>query len=229
MELSSAVDVPVTVSTVWSGPSVITPVTNSVMESLTRYTSTAMVSSFGREQSGVYTCRASINSMPQAFLVGSSSRTGTARVTVGEVLIINLHVKNLIYISTCNSSTGVYLSLEGVVYANNSLISITEIGKTTSSNSLQCVTDRRPCCATQPNRAGEWFFPDGMRVQFVSGATTFYRDRGDDGTVNLNRVNAGIMSPTGLFCCVVPDAIGDMQRVCADISELHVPEADSLA
>ena len=92
VELSSAVGVPVTVSPVWSGPAghgvTITPVTNSVMESLTRYTSTAMVSSFGREQSGVYTCRASINSMPQAYLVGSSSTTGTARVTVGKVICI---------------------------------------------------------------------------------------------------------------------------------------------
>ena len=88
VELSSAVDVPVTVSTVWIGPTVITPVTNSVMESLTRFTSTAMVSSFGREQSGVYTCRASINSMLQAYLVGSSSTTGTARVTVGKVICI---------------------------------------------------------------------------------------------------------------------------------------------
>ena len=48
-------------------------------------------------------------------------------------------------------------------------------------------------------------------------ATTFFRNRGDDGTVNLNRVNSDVMMPTGRFCCVVPDANGVDQRVCANI------------
>ena len=97
MELSSAVDVPVNVSTVWTGPDgvTITTVTNSVMESLTRYTSTALVSSFGREKSGNYTCRDSISST-SPYLVGSPLMTGTTRVTVGEVLGTKiLHVKDL--------------------------------------------------------------------------------------------------------------------------------------
>ena len=80
-----------------------------------------------------------------------------------------------------------------------------------------------PCCRTPPNRAGEWFFPNGIVVPVSGAATTFYRNRGDDGTVNLNRVNTGIISPTGLFCRVVPDATGTIQRVCAAISELHQP------
>ena len=59
---------------------------------------------------------------------------------------------------------GVYLSLKGVVYANNSVIPITEIGETddTSNNGLQCITDKRPCCQTQLDRFGEWYYPDGM-------------------------------------------------------------------
>ena len=45
----------------------------------------------------------------------------------------------------------------------------------------------------------------------------FYRNRGfDDGTVNLNR-NSGVMMPTGLFCCEVPDATDIVQTVCAEI------------
>ena len=47
---------------------------------------------------------------------------------------------------------------------------------------------------------------------------TFYRNRGDDGTVNLNRLS-GIVMPTGLFCCVVPDSIGITNRVCANIGK----------
>ena len=124
--------------------------------------------------------------------------------------------------------TGVYLSLRGTVYANNSVILITEIGETNSmppspnsNTGLQCITDRIPCCATVPNRHGEWYFPDGTTVPTQGGATTlnFYRNRGDDGTVNLNRLNTNVIMPTGLFCCEVPDAAGMTQRVCANIGE----------
>ena len=120
------------------------------------------------------------------------------------------------------SCAGVYLSLKGVVYANNSVIPITEIGETnnTSNTGLQCITDRSPCCLTQPNRFGEWYFPDGMTT--VPGPqqypTTFSRTRGDDGTVNLNRIN-DVMMPTGLFCCVVPDATSTDTNTCINIGE----------
>ena len=129
------------------------------------------------------------------------------------------------YDHTC-SLTGVYLSLKETVYTNNSVISITEIGDTdtllsppkNSNNGLQCITDRTPCCRFAPNTAGEWFFPGGMMVPGQSPTTTFYRNRGrDDGTVNLNRANTNVMSPTGLFCCVVPDATGVMQWACASV------------
>ena len=119
----------------------------------------------------------------------------------------------------CNCA-GVYLSLRGVVYANNSVIQITEIGETntTSNTGLQCITDRRPCCATHPNRFGQWYYPDGVTtVPPIGRATIFYRTRGDDGAVNLNCLNANVMMPTGLFCCEVPDAAGNTQHLCANI------------
>ena len=78
-----------------------------------------------------------------------------------------------------------------------------------------------PCCATFEGRAGEWFFPNWNTVPNLGGATTFYRTRGDDGTVNLNRLNTNVLMPTGVFCCEVPDATGVMQRICANIGELE--------
>ena len=124
---------------------------------------------------------------------------------------------------------GVYLSLKGVVYPNNSHIPITEIGQTdtsvsppsNSNNRLQCITDRMPCCGSEPNIAGQWFFPNGGVVPTigtgVSMATTFYRTRGDDGTVHLNHVNNDVMMPTGRFCCLIPDATSTNVTVCAII------------
>ena len=78
VELSPAVDVPVTVNTVWTGPDgfMTTNTAQPVMGSTTTYTSTAMVNSFGRDQSGVYTCTATVNST-SSFLTGSGSQSGT--------------------------------------------------------------------------------------------------------------------------------------------------------
>ena len=104
-----------------------------------------------------------------------------------------------------------------MVYLNNSVILITEIEQTndTSNNGLQCITDRRPCCASAGARAGEWFFPDGSMVPGVAqNPTSFFRNRGDDGTVNLNRLSSDVMMPTGRFCCVVPDATSTDVTLC---------------
>ena len=71
------------------------------------------------------------------------------------------------------------------------------------------------------NRHGEWYFPDnGGMVPRPGVDERFYRNRGVNGEVNLNRVNNTVMMPTGRFCCEVPDATGVNQTVCANISEL---------
>ena len=62
-----------------------------------------------------------------------------------------------------------------------------------------------------------WYFPNGDIVPAIGGATTFYRNRGDDGTVNLNRLNDDVMMPTGLFCCVIPDATDTNVTVCVNL------------
>ena len=134
-----------------------------------------------------------------------------------------------ITVNPCTYHAGVYLFLKGVVHPNNTAIMISEIGETdisanppaNSNNGLQCVTDRIPCCRI--SRTGEWYFPGsgGTVPTFGSNPTTFYRNRGDDGTVNLNRLNNDVMMPTGQFCCVVPDATDVNQMACAIISESH--------
>ena len=103
-----------------------------------------------------------------------------------------------------------------MVYANNSLVTVTEIGE--GDDSMKCITDRKPCCGTQPFRVGEWYFPNGSRVPIPGDGTSFYRLRSDDGYVYLNHRNFDIARPTGLFCCVVPDATDVSQTLCVNIS-----------
>ena len=77
----------VTVNTVWTGPAgfMTTNIAQLVMGSTTTYTGTAMVSSFGRGQSGGYTCTATVSSS-SSFLTDSGPQSGTARVTVGTMM-----------------------------------------------------------------------------------------------------------------------------------------------
>ena len=84
VRLHSAVDVPVTVNTVWNGPSDFAE--NRVaqrVQSTNVYTSEIMFSSFGRNQSGNYSCSAYISSYSQ-FLINSRGQRNTSRITIGK-------------------------------------------------------------------------------------------------------------------------------------------------
>ena len=85
VEFTLTVDILITVNTVWTGPDgfMTTNTAQSVMGSTTTYTSTAMVSSFGRDQSGDYTCTATVSST-SSFVISSGSHSGTTNVIVGE-------------------------------------------------------------------------------------------------------------------------------------------------
>ena len=97
VELSPAVDVPVTVTTVWTGPDgfMTTNTTQTVMGSNTTYTSVVMVSSFGRNQSGNYTCTATISSTAPFLLRSTQSATKTI---LSGTDIINLNYSIIVYL-----------------------------------------------------------------------------------------------------------------------------------
>ena len=63
-------------------------------------------------------------------------------------------------------------------------------------------------------------FPDGTTVSTsAANPTQFYRNRGLSGEVNLYRVRSDVLTPTGRFCCKVPDAIDVNHTVCVNIGE----------
>ena len=90
VELSPAVDIPVTVNAMWTGPAgfMTTNTAQPFMGSTTTYTSIAMVNSFGRDQSGNYTCKVTVGIMSSFFTesVGYASST----ITVGKIDIKRL-------------------------------------------------------------------------------------------------------------------------------------------
>ena len=91
-------DVPVTVNTEWTGPDGFMTNNTAILESNTTYTYTsiAMVSSFGKDKSGNYTCTATISSN-SSFLTNNSTQSGTAEEIIhgiycqSQLLLIVLH------------------------------------------------------------------------------------------------------------------------------------------
>jgi hypothetical protein len=116
---------------------------------------------------------------------------------------------------------GVYLTQGGRPYSKGSSILIGEIGEG-DDGALLCVTDLIQCCRGddtpgEGGALGEWFYPSGSLVQVNDSDNDFYRSRGL-GIVRLNRIN-NATSPTGQFCCVVPDATFANMITCIHIGE----------
>ena len=112
---------------------------------------------------------------------------------------------------------GVFISHNGALIKHDSNILITDIG-TSSPQQLVCTTDRTPCCKAH-NTAGDWFYPGGGLVMHTGILQEFGRDRNANGEINLYRANSSVMSPTGRFCCRVPDANGVEQTVCVNVGK----------
>ena len=101
------------------------------------------------------------------------------------------------------------------MHTNNSVIPINDVGN--KNNVIQCITDKKPCC---DGRTGLWLSPSGEEVSSnaMSGSSFYLSRGGNNGTVVLNHINSAT-SPTGQFCCIVPDATDVNQTHCINISE----------
>ena len=107
---------------------------------------------------------------------------------------------------------GVGILLNGVIYANNSIVTRTDIG--TDSAALLCTTTYSLCCSSG-NPGTQWFFPNGTQVQNNPGLP-YYRTRSTNPrAVRLHRNPQG--TTTGLFQCDVFDSSGVLQRTFVGI------------
>ena len=117
------------------------------------------------------------------------------------------------------------MQFNGANYSNNSRINITDIGEDDSS-SLTCITSDITCC--QNLILGAWYFPNGSAVRIEDAGDAFYSNRGPSEVRLHRRYNA--MTPTGSFCCEVPDANGITQTACVIVEAMAtvtVTESDT--
>ena len=88
VELSPAVDIPVTVNTVLTTDAgfLRTSIAQPVMGSITNYATEFVISSFGRTESGIYTCGATVRvTSTNSYVSDSSTVHHSVRVTTGEM------------------------------------------------------------------------------------------------------------------------------------------------
>ena len=96
---------------------------------------------------------------------------------------------------------------------------------------LHCFTDFVECCSTPYPLQGEWYFPNGTKLDFDFGGTTYRRNRGPNGphgqggamvfgVVRLFR--RGIPPERGRFHCEIPTiANPNNETLYVNICELN--------
>ena len=77
--------------------------------------------------------------------------------------------------SLVNSLTYSYVSFRGKTLANHSCLDFSLVGPLkTGSDSVQCHTDLTTCCTGgQGIHRGDWYFPNGTRLQFSRAGVLF--------------------------------------------------------
>ena len=115
---------------------------------------------------------------------------------------------------------GVYLSLKGILLANDSYVDVNDVGE--DGDAVLCHTNKIYCCGSQSvnrseDRAGEWYSPcnENMKVETLNNRNNvFYRNRGPS-VVRLNR--HGNLLQGGCFRCEVENASNVTQMVFINI------------
>ena len=92
VDLSPAIDIPVTVNIQLRDPTGKPLNTTLPLVFGSSYTTTAMISSFGRNQSGIYTCTVNISSiLASPFITGRQvALETTTRITAGEIKVLQI-------------------------------------------------------------------------------------------------------------------------------------------
>ena len=94
-----------------------------------------------------------------------------------------------------------YLSFMGETLPNHGYVNPRLI-EPDGYKSVQCHTNLTTCCsATEGVDRGDWYFPNGSRLQFSDGYSDIYQSRGTQ-RVDLHRRNNADM-PSGLYCCQI--------------------------
>ena len=106
-------------------------------------------------------------------------------------------------------ASGVWFSLKGTTYQNNSIVTLEEIGQ--GGDVLLCITNYTACCSSPEmgNAIENWYFPNGSRVPGSGSQSSFFRSRGQM-AISMHRRRGGV---EGIYRCVITDPINVNQTI----------------
>ena len=122
-----------------------------------------------------------------------------------------------LYFVQVNPQRTPYLSLRGVLLANNSYVEFSSIEQS-SFTALRCNTPLRNCCTTPLGELGNWFFPNESRVLSPMSNNYIYQRR-EVQRVELHRARG--TSPTGIYCCAIPyiQILSQREALCGTVQQ----------
>ena len=167
---------------------------------------------------------------------------------------MHVHIKQLLHVA------GVSLMFLGETLPSDSFVDFDDVfnvgrnysnipsNRNPGDGVLQCVTDLIDCCGTESGTVstvhGNWYFPDGRRVEFGDGAR-FLVNRGPNEVINGTQFNGSVrlfrrysaVPERGRFFCELPSAADPSvnqalyvnicefitQLVCTNNHNYHVP------
>ena len=118
-----------------------------------------------------------------------------------------------------NSSPDLSFLLNGQLYPNNSVVTVTDIG-TSIGLGLYCLTPSLECCSDSetPNAASvtrEWYLPDDRPV--TSANSPFIRNQVSSAVSLYRDLFSSTTAPSGVYRCEIPDASGASQNIYVGI------------
>ena len=113
--------------------------------------------------------------------------------------------------------------LDGQLYPNNSVVTVTDIGTSFFSSALFCLTPSLECCSDSetPNAASvtrEWYLPDGRAITSVN--SPFIKTRVSSAVSLHSDPFSMSTAESGVYRCETPDAIGISQDIYVGIYPL---------
>ena len=140
------------------------------------------------------------------------------------------------HLITASPPTGLYFTLNGMIYLPGDSVVISDIGpqpveRSNPGSTLVCVTTNinTACCRGNENNGttnatagavGEWLYPNGTAVPHASSDVTDFVRVGFTYQVRLARVVSGSTPSLGVYTCEVPEpSTGNLHKASITIQE----------
>ena len=114
--------------------------------------------------------------------------------------MLSLTAALVLFVVQVYSQTSPYISFLGKNMTNHSLLDLNQVETPERGQCVQCHTDLSSCCKNSTIIFGDWYFPNGSRLQFTSDIYQVYGTQ----VIELCRAKDSVVSPSGIYRCDIP-------------------------